>query len=276
MHETIYDLVESKNLLEAKCPLTIIDEYLAQNTVNRPQFCKQLSQAIVEWSIMSRPDIFNLEADSRYHIYSVLDSIPPYLAAFGLSLGRVREVRQRIKSLLSCIDETIVEPSGVFLPELQEEKILTILATKFPYLEIVTAKKPLTILNINNTHRIYNSQCGTNEAVTAFVIQMFNMKDASFVPEYVFLHELGHALHLAITGSVLIVPDEFIKFNNSIPGALHLEQGSIDAPELFADTFAIAVMRGTELSGFDPFHFDDTLNGMLEMFFTKMFERWVG
>jgi hypothetical protein len=221
------------------------------------------------------PDIFYLEKDPRYNIYSVQDSIPPYLASYGLSLGRVKEVRQRVINLIASIDETITKPSGICLTVAQEEKILTILTTKFPYLDIVATKKPLSILNINNSHRMFNSLCGTDEAVSAFVIQMFNMKDESNFPEYVFLHELGHALHLAITGSVLIVPDEFIKFHNSIPGALHLEQGSTDAPELFADTFAISVMRGTELSGFDPFHFDDALNRMLELFFTRMFDKWV-
>ena len=103
---------------------------------------------------------------------------------------------------------------------------------------------------------------------------MFNMKDESVISEYVFLHELGHVLHSVITGSVLTVPDEFIKFHNSIPDALHIEHGNMDALELFADTFAISVMRGTELSCYDPFHFEDAPNGMLELFFTRVFDKW--
>ena len=100
---------------------------------------------------------------------------------------------------------------------------------------------------------------------------MYNMKNISFIPEYVFLHELGHALQAAMSGSVLTVPDEFIDFHNSLPGTPRIEHGNTDAPELFADAFAIAVMRGTELYRFDPFHFSDGLNGLLEAFFEELF-----
>ena len=271
MQDMIYDLIKSNDLLEAKRHLITIDEALEQNTVNRSQFCKHLSQALIEWSFMPRVNIFDLDKDRRYHIYSAHASMAPYLASFGLSFGRVREVRQHIKSLIANIDETIIAASGICLTVEQEEKILTILTTKFPFLEIVTVNKPLTIMNINNSHRLYNSLCGTDEAVSGFVVYMFNMKDASFIPEYVFLHELGHALQSAITGSVLTVPDEFLEFHNSISGAQRIEQGNKDAPELFADTFAISVMRGTELSCFDPFHFSDALNGLFESFFAGMF-----
>ena len=70
------------------------------------------------------------------------------------------------------------------------------------------------------------------------------------------------------------VPDEFIQLHNSIPTALRLEQGNPDAPEVFADTFAVAAMRGTELERCDPFNFPEALNEAFEKFYTGLFEKY--
>ena len=42
--------------------------------------------------------------NAQLPIYSAHASMAPYLASFGLSLGRVRKVRQHIKSLIANID----------------------------------------------------------------------------------------------------------------------------------------------------------------------------
>jgi hypothetical protein len=101
---------------------------------------------------------------------------------------------------------------------------------------------------------------------------MYNIKDDSIAPEYVFLHELGHVLQVAITGSDQLVPEEFINFNNSLPN-VNLKQGDCEAPDLFADTFAVAVMQGTCLHQFNPFPFSDQLNETFETFHTKLLEK---
>jgi hypothetical protein len=99
------------------------------------------------------------------------------------------------------------------------------------------------------------------------------MKDTSFAPEYVFLHEFGHILQISLTNSNLSVPNEFIEFNNTILN-VKLEQGSEEAIESFADTFAIAVMRGTDLYRYNPFPFPDTLNEIFEKFHFKLIEKY--
>lgn len=271
MYDLINDLMQTDDLLEVKRHLITIDEAIERNEVNRSQFCKLLSSTIIEWSVMPRSSIFQPEKDKRYHIYSAETSIAPYLASVGLMLGRVSEVRKHIKEIIADIDATIIEPTGICTTVEQEEMVLAVLLEKFSYLEVVSTRKPLSVLNINNTHRLFNSTCGVDESASAFVIHMYNMKNISFIPEYVFLHELGHALQAAMSGSVLTVPDEFIDFHNSLPGTPRIEHGNTDAPELFADAFAIAVMRGTELYRFDPFHFSDGLKGLFEAFFEELF-----
>lgn len=255
MYDTIYDLVKSEDLLEANRLLKMIDNALTSQSITRSNFCRALSQAVIEWSAIGRYEDIFAGIRPEYHIYSASNAIPPYLASYGLALGKVRETRKNIRLLIADIDNTVIKPSGISMSLEDEEQVLSTLSNKFPFfLEIISANKTLNILNINNTHRLFNSMCGVSENAASFVVYMFNMKDCSIAPEYVFLHELGHVLQIALTGSDLLVPNEFIDFNNSLP-KVNLEQGTYDAVEAFADTFAIAVMHGTSLCGFNPFPF---------------------
>jgi predicted metalloprotease len=100
------------------------------------------------------------------------------------------------------------------------------------------------------------------------------MKDNSLAPEYVFLHEMGHVLQVALTGSNQLVPEEFIKFNQSIDKNIELVQGSYEAVEVFADTFAIAIMHDTCISKFDPFDFPEMLKTSFSNFYSQLFEKY--
>ena len=274
MYDTIYGLIEANDLLEANHLLKIIDNALANQSINRSAFCKALSKAIIEWSANSRFEDITTGTRPKYHIFPASNSVPHYLASFGLSLSSVQEMRKNIKHLIADIDETITGPSGICLSIKDEEKVLSTLSNKFPFWEIVSANKTLDILNINNTHRSFNSLCGASGDASSFIVYMFNMKDSSVIPEYVFLHELGHVLQISLTGSDKLVPTEFIEFNKLIK--VILEQGTYESAEVFADTFAIAVMRGTDLCKFNPFPFPDELNKTFEEFYAKLFERYRG
>ena len=210
----------------------------------------------------------------KYLICEQQYSVPDYLISYGLALGKVREVRKNIKKIIADIDENITKPSGNHLSVEKEKIVLKTLTDKYPYWDALSISKPLVILNINNSHKLYNSICGVNDDATSFVIYMFNMKDNSTAPEYVFLHELGHALQVALTGSDLLVPDEFIAFNKLLNKSFELTQGSYELAEVFADTFAISIMHDTDLSEFDPFDFPKKLNNAFAEFFTELFDTY--
>ena len=273
MYDAIYDLINSNNLLEANNQLKFIDKALTNQDVNRSSFCKKFSQAIIENIRMGMIDFIFEETKPKYRIYPSYSTISAYLFTFGLAFGKVRETRTNIKKVIFDIDKNIIEPSGNYLSIEKEKTILSILTEKYPhYWQFVSTDKPLGIININNTHRLFNSICGASEDTSSVVIYMFNMKENLLAPEYVFLHELGHALQISLTGSDILVPEEFIIFNNSLPD-VDLKQGDSEAPELFADTFAIAVMRNTILNEYNPFPFSDALNEAFELFHTKLFNR---
>ncbi|MCL2163748.1 MAG: hypothetical protein FWH55_04975 [Oscillospiraceae bacterium] len=274
MYNIIYDLLQSKDLLEANSNLKRIDDALNSNDVDRSAFCKKMSHSILEWAVVRGSDLLFLLEKPKYSIIQSQFSIPSYLVTNGLALGKVRDLRKNIKKLIAAIDDTITKPSGNFLSVKKEEDILSVLTKKFPFWEVLSSSKPLLILNMNNSHRLFNSVCGTDDEAKTFVIYMFNMKDNTVVPEYVFLHELGHVLQIALTGSEKLVPEEFIQFNEALNKTNALKQGSYEAQEVFADTFAISVMHGTDLWRLEPFNFSDSLNETFVMFYTKLFEKY--
>ena len=243
MQDIIYDLVKSNDLLEVSRIFKTIDENSAKK--NRSSFYKNLVQTILEWTVVSRGD-FLCSEKSKYYIHGPNKSIPPYLASHGLTpSNNVREIKKIIKKLTMDIDMSIVEPSGINLTMESLEKIMSVLSSKFPFWKIVSGDKTLDILNINNSHRLFNSICGISGDATTFYIFMFNMKDPDSIPEHSLLHELGHVLQIVLSGSSKLVPEEFLEFNKKVLNVT-MKQGSIDAVETFADTFSIAVMYGTE------------------------------
>jgi Zn-dependent peptidase ImmA (M78 family) len=57
---------------------------------------------------------------------------------------------------------------------------------------------------------------------------------------FIFAHELGHAIHFALTGNVDVLPDGFDKFNDSFYPKLETLK---DKQEAFADTVAFAILN---------------------------------
>jgi hypothetical protein len=143
---------------------------------------------------------------------------------------------------------------------------------KFPFFDVIS-QKPLYIFHLANSHKAFNSMSGFGDGEEAGhgVIVMFHMKDQDVSPEYVFLHELGHILQVAITQSPSVVPPVFLRFHNEIGGA-PLRESNPDAPEVFADTFAIAVMHGTELEKYNPFSLHEPFCHTFEMFYEAFFK----
>ena len=272
MNDIIYDLVQTNDLLEMSRILKMIDEDCI-NQKNRSAFFKNLAQTVFEWTVLGRGDLFAQEKP-RYYIHTTNKSIPIYLTSVGLTpANNVRKIKRIINELISDIDKTIVEPSGISLTVDAEERILSVLSCKFPFWKVVPASTTLDIININNTHRSFNSVCGVSGDATTFYIYMFNMKDSNSIPEYVFLHELGHVLQIVLSGSETLVPYEFIEFNKTVLG-ITLKQGSPEAIEAFADTFSIAVMHDTDFCSYNPFPFPDRLNECFERFFFKLFDKY--
>jgi hypothetical protein len=264
----IWDLLDATDLIAAGEALKQIDAFLSENTAGRSAFCRKLSKTLTD-RVSTLMGCFMFD-EQRYVIYPPAFSVPIYLMAHGVASGKVRDTILHIRELIEYIDTSVTGPSGNRLTEKRAKRVLRVLVAKFPYFDVVS--KPLHILLIDNTDKRFNSQCGINASGDECIVLVFHMKDSKLSPEYVFLHELGHALQIALTGSPEIVPEEFIRFHQALN--TELDQGNPDAPEVFADTFAMAAMRGTELCSHDPFGFSDTLKGTFEHLVGGLFQKY--
>ncbi|MFW5891292.1 MAG: hypothetical protein ACOCUI_03650 [bacterium] len=100
--------------------------------------------------------------------------------------------------------------------------------------------KPLIILTIDfsnkNSHSMYHP---TSNIILFNTIE----KQKNFSPEYVLLHELGHALQLKATNNPSVVP---YFFENKIIPYMFPTAEFADFPEIFADCLSAILMKDTK------------------------------
>lgn len=74
-------------------------------------------------------------------------------------------------------------------------------------------------------------------------------KDFSATPQSILLHEIGHMINLALTGTMEVQPDDF----QVVSALFHLNLDGVDCKELFAHCFAMSLLMEPELNSADPF-----------------------
>jgi hypothetical protein len=267
LNTLIDGLLNAGDMLSACDILKKIDSFLIANHSKRSYWCKTLSNCLINKAMM-----VNAGCVANNNLFSVIPpcfSVQPYLTTFGMRTGKVKETIEDIRNIIDFVSNNIVSPSGKYLSIQDAKDTITKISDKFPYFDIVGKLGILNILLLDNTHTLFNSLCGVNAEGSGAVVIMYHMNDKQMAPVYVFLHELGHVLQIAMTGSVNYVPDSFIRFHERL--STGLKQGMYDAPEVFADSFAIAVMYNTPLQAYNPFNFNDKLNLAIELFFYDVF-----
>lgn len=74
-------------------------------------------------------------------------------------------------------------------------------------------------------------------------------KDFSATPQSILLHEIGHMINMALTGTMEVQPDDF----EVVSALLHLNLNGVDKKEFFAHCFAMSLLIEPELNLADPF-----------------------
>lgn len=121
------------------------------------------------------------------------------------------------------------------------KRVLSSAQRTYRLLDIIAPKEPLRILRFANSHAVYNSQCGIPSDNSQATVFSFHPNDVSVFDRLcIFAHELGHALHLSLTGDVGIIPRGFAEFNKSI--GVNLETLK-EQQEGFADSVALAILN---------------------------------
>ena len=88
---------------------------------------------------------------------------------------------------------------------------------------------------------------------------------------FIFAHELGHALHQALTLDIERIPEGFDKFND----ALNLKDLALkDKQEMFADAVAFAVLNCDELKCHIPAKFMPQLLPFFDKYIKYVTDRY--
>jgi len=115
---------------------------------------------------------------------------------------------------------------------------------------LLSRKKPVLILNINHTCK-FNSTSLPHLGV--IVNSRSNPLNGDNNPDYVFMHEMGHLVHVYLTGDLTEPPKSFC---DVIKNAFRNNINDIPKEallEIFADCFAIGCAFGTQYEQSNPF-----------------------
>ncbi len=103
------------------------------------------------------------------------------------------------------------------------------------------------------THRAEDSFCRCYERaggrMQADIYLLVPHKDLSATSQSILLHEIGHIINLALTGTMEVQPDDF----QVVSALLHLNLDGVDCKEFFAHCFAMSLLIEPELNSADPF-----------------------
>ncbi len=137
-------------------------------------------------------------------------------------------------------------------------ELLKLVNCKCGLIRKVFAGRYLQICRLDVHHFMFNSACallkepkpdGTVE--DNYMLLLYNADPARCSsPIYVFLHELGHIFHLAVTGKSEILPQKL--YEKSLGSLRPYAHDKESAPEIIADIFAGAMMVDTEYENMYP------------------------
>jgi len=186
--------------------------------------------------------------------YSIHNRLSPivFLDSVWVRQSTANENIEQLKNIAMFINDKFTESKNVQISESSVSEIMEYLNLKFSFYDAVLKSNPIEIVMLNNTHVDFNNECfayGTDGEVDCKLFVYHLKENSSYSPEYVFLHELGHVVHIKLTGKAKSVPNSFFDcIASEFPDmTLHT------APEIFADCFAMAVMHESPFSKYDPF-----------------------
>lgn len=239
------------------------------------------SDALLATALMDLMSVQNEEEtppkrnQRRYLTHSGASASLEFLRSFLVQttadeLQPASEGRQRLRQFADYVKSNITLPKGELISPSDMDKILAAIEKKYGLISRLSETETLRILRISNTHLSFNSVCNAVRKIDGadrfrYEIYLFHCRDEdSGHPAYILLHEIGHALQVELTHDPGKIPESFCKMSDLFLGK-PLEQGMI-APEIFADAFAIAMIR---IFGWDEYGTFDEIDDGVKHTFTQ-------
>lgn len=146
----------------------------------------------------------------------------------------------------SDIDKKPISPEAA-------ETVMHVVERIYRFSDCVWRKHHTLIFLLPATHKTEDAFCRcyqkSDGTVEADVYLPVPHKDFSATPQSILLHEIGHMINLALTGTMEVQPDDF----EVVSALLHLNLNGVDKKEFFAHCFAMSLLIEPELTQADPF-----------------------
>jgi hypothetical protein len=205
---------------------------------HRRLLCRLLTDYMARYNMCHFSDFFSSAQSRKKFVIIAPDQAPaifvttcvPYTTKSRLVMKGLHAFIQRCGEFEAPIEAAISEA--------EINAVLNAAQKTYRFLEIAAPLRPLKILRFNNSHAFHNCECGLSGSEA--IILVYHPRTVEKCGRvFIFAHELGHALHLALTNSSSVLPDGFAAFNEQ----LGITWDSIsDQQEAFADVFALALL----------------------------------
>lgn len=182
--------------------------------------------------------------------------------------------KKRLIQFVDYVKDNLTAPVGALISNSALDKSLAAIEKKYKLITWLSQTSTMQIMRVRNSHKAVNSICGAVKRVSGngdfrFELYLFHCKDDdSGHPAYIMLHEIGHALQVMLTQDPTQIPKSFCLMSNELLG-VPVAQSPI-ATELFADAFAIAMIR---IFGWDEYGTFDDLDEDIKIAFTYYMDR---
>ena len=241
-----------KSVDEIKAAVAALVIYIeGLENVYRWVLCRHLTDTFAQWEQATKQTV-------KKHTHNVRivppEHAPVMLLPSCVPLGASpNEMINGLKKFTARCDE-FTPPAYDAITPAEIGRVLAAAQREFGLIDIIAPNEPMKILRFNNSHIAYNSQCGFSADVerppTIFLFHP-NQNDI-YDRVFIFAHELGHALHFALTHDLGVLPDGFDHFNES----MHIKFNTLEErQEAFADAVALAILAAKGLRTHFPTQF---------------------
>lgn len=227
-------------------------QYVEKNEKSKRRLCREFYNSILQfaWSY----DFSSFLSDEKVIMIPPEHSPVLLITRFIKPTRTTADIIEGLREFLSKCEE-FSEPKTEAITEAEINLVLDVAQKDYRILNIIASKRPLKILRINNSHCTYDAECGIggvgeNTEGILFIYSPNNMETHDRV--FIFAHELGHALHLALTKDIEKMPYRFNEVNEAL-GLKELTQ--YQKKEAFADAIAMGILNCSELKEHLPLQY---------------------
>lgn len=224
------------------------------SSLNKKDRKKYLAK-IHEYCYLNYMDEFFLK-ENQYELYNSKKSIREIIISQFRRLD-LQNFDLVIDEVLEFLEPITIPYKTKRLFKKDVELVFKTINKKIPDFGNIMQNIKINILLLNNSHKYLNSLIYSSQNLKNFNIVCFYMKNndeyqsGMLNPIYVFLHEIGHIICFLITNEFGKVPLSFFPYINKYMDGLTIDNP--DTLEVFADSFAMAIMYNTSLDCYNPF-----------------------